>query len=195
MNCNHIFHLEDLLSETEKVASKQSIRSGNTGKTTQYWKVLETPPWSPQPTVRAYLITQKYLLQINYGSLAKTAVEINLLNNLYSSSEFYATWSFSPGSFRHVHLGWNRSCMLRTKRDWLNSVTCAKQELIYGHHDFIKDHRSMMCYDFLRHSSGKLLEAGFISPIPCLLNSFIWLQNKSHLFHCLLNISGTYESS
>jgi len=39
MNCNHRFHLEDLLSETEKAATILSIGSRNTGKTTQYWKL------------------------------------------------------------------------------------------------------------------------------------------------------------
>lgn len=44
------------------------------------------------------------------------------------------------------------------------------QEFTCHHPEFIKDDGSMMCCDFLRHGSGKLLEAGFISPIPCALN-------------------------
>lgn len=110
--------------------------------------VLETQPWSPPPTVCTYLVTENNLLEISSGSLVKTAVVINPLNNVCRNKR----QKDKKRLFKFCEMCWQNSC---------------------GHPEFTKEDGSMMCCDFLRHSSGKLLEAGFISPIPCGLNSFI----------------------
>lgn len=83
MNCNHILHPGDLLSESEEVAPKEITLDRKDHM------VLETQPWSLQPTLCTYLVTQKHLLEICSGSLVKTAVVINPLYNVCRNSEFY----------------------------------------------------------------------------------------------------------
>lgn len=119
MNCNHKLHPEDLLSETEQVAPKSSCKRQERPHGIGNSTVVSSPYCLHKPgntEISPWNIP---------GSLFKTAVVTNPLNNVCRNSEFYFIWRVSPVSFRHIDLSWNRSCMLKTKRDCLNSVRCA----------------------------------------------------------------------